>query len=49
MENMVYYGLESGWCINKIYGYYPEFKKAVLVTKSGFLFLSFCHPNKIKS
>ena len=46
---MVYYNLEGGWCINKIYKYYPEFKKAVLVMEGGFLFFSFCHPNEIKS
>ena len=46
---MVYYNLKNGWRINKTYMYYPEFKKAILVTKSGFLFLSFHHPNKIKS
>ena len=46
---MVYYNLEYGWCINETYGYYPEFEKAVLVTEGGFLFLSFRHPNEIKS
>ena len=46
---MVYYSLESGWCINKTYGYNPEFEKAVSVAESGFLFFSFCHPNKLKS
>ena len=46
---MVYYGLESNWRINKTYGYYPEFKKAILITEGGFLFFSFRHLNKIKS
>ena len=46
---MVYYNLENNWCINKTYGYYPEFEKAVLITKGGFLFLSFHYPNEIKS
>ena len=46
---MVYYGLEGGWRINKTYGYYPEFEKAVSVAEGGFLFLSFYHPNEIKS
>ena len=46
---MVYYNLEGGWRINKTYGHYLEFKKAVLATESGFLFLFFHHPNKVKS
>ena len=46
---MVYYGLENNRRINKTYRYYPEFKKAVLVMENGFLFFSFCYPNKIKS
>ena len=46
---MVYYNLEGGWRINKTYGHYPEFKKAVLITEGGFPFLSFRHPNEIKS
>ena len=45
---MVHYDLEGGWRINETYGYYPEFKKAVLVVEGGFLFLSFRHPNEIK-
>ena len=49
MENIVYYNLEYDWRINKTYKYYLEFEKAVSVAESGFLFLSFCHPNKIKS
>ena len=49
VENVVYYGLEGGWCINKTYRYYPEFEKAVLVTEGGFLFLFFRYPNEIKS
>ena len=49
MENVVYYNLEGGWRINKTYGYYPEFEKAVLVAKGGFLFLSFYYSNKVKS
>ena len=46
---MVYYGLESGWCINKTYRYYPEFEKAVSVAKNGFLFFFFYYSNEIKS
>ena len=46
---MVYYNLECGWRINKTYRYYSEFKKAISVAEGGFLFLSFHHPNKIKS
>ena len=50
MENVVYYGLKGNWRINKTYGYYLEFKKAVLVMEGGFLFFFFFLPferNKI--
>ena len=46
---MVYYNLEGSWRINKTHGYYPEFKKIILVTEGGFLFLSFRYPNEVKS
>ena len=46
---MVYYNLEGGWRINETHGYHPEFKKAVLIIKGGFLFFTFRHLNKIKS
>ena len=49
MENMVYYNLEGNWRINETHRYHLEFEKAVPVAESGFLFLSFRHPNKIKS
>ena len=46
---MVYYNLENRWYINETHGHYPEFKKAVSVAESRFLFLSFRHSNDIKS
>ena len=46
---MIYHNLKGGWCINKTYEYYPEFKKAILGIENGFLFLSFRYPNEIKS
>ena len=46
---MIHYNQENNWCINKTYRYYPEFKKAILVTKDGFLFFSFRYPNEVKS
>ena len=45
---MIYYNLKNGRRINKTHGYYPEFKKAVLVAEGGFLFFPFRHLNEVK-